>query len=282
MQKFEIDNSSLILNNNKTHEKIEGKISFKVIGIVFLICFCIIFIFININKANQLEEEKQKNDELKNIVNDLIKDKNQTTKTINDLIRWKENKEKNRDEDNSDNEVDSHIFNKQDIHLISKRIANKRKLKEKNIIFNLIYRATRDGADANNYHKMCDGKINTVSVIKTVKGNKFGGYTETQIENGNTAYKDPNSFIFSLDKKKIYENMNKEGNVIRHYNGYGPYFVGGFIIFDNHLYSDYNNYIDERTFSYNFFPINEKEYEINNGEKYFSIRELEVFEILLE
>ena len=274
MQKFEIDNSSLIVKKNEKGEKSKKKISFKIIGTIFLICFSIILIFIFINNSKLLEEEKEKNDELKHIIDDLIEERNQTRKTINDLIKWKEN--------NENKKVDSLIFNNQDIHLISDRLTNKEEVKDKNVIFNLIYRASRDGADANSYHKMCDGKTNTISVVQTIKGNKFGGYTETLIENGNLAYKDPNSFIFSLNKHKIYENLNKDGNVIRHYKGYGPYFVGGFITFDSQFYNNNNNFVYDRTSSSNFFSNNEKEYEINNGEQFFTIRELEVFEIFLE
>ena len=282
MQKFEIDNSSLIVNKNEKDEKSKKKISFKIFGIVFLICLSIILIFIYINNTKLLEEEKEKNDELKHIVDDLIAERNRTRKKINDLIQWKENNEKNKEEAHSEHEVDSLIFNSQDIHLISDRLTNKEELKDRNVIFNLIYRASRDGADANSYHKMCDGKSNTVSVVQTVKGNKFGGYTEIQIESGSMGYKDPNSFVFSLNKQKIYENLNKNGLVIRHYRDYGPYFVGGFITFDSQFYSNNNNYVYDRSSSSNFFPKNEKEYEINNGEQFYAIRELEVFEIFLE
>ena len=282
MQQFETDNSSLIKNKNENDKKGKKKISFKLIGIIFLIIFSIIFIYIYIHNAKLLEEEKEKNDELKQIVVDLIKERNQTRKTINDLIKWKEENEKNPEEDYSNYEVDSLIFNNQDIHLITDRLTNKEELKDRNVIFNLLYRASRDGADANSYHKMCDGKSNTVSVVQTVKGNKFGGYTETQIESGSVGYKDPNCFVFSLNKQKIYENLNKNGTVIRHYNGYGPYFVGGFITFDSQFYSNNNNYVYDSASSSNFFANNEKEYEINNGEQFYAIRELEVFEIFIE
>ena len=161
-----------------------------------MICLSIILIFIYINNTKLLEEEKEKNDELKHIVDDLIEERNQTRKTINDLIKWKENNENKKEEEYSDHEVDSLIFNNQDIHLISDRLTNKEELKDRNVIYNLLYRASRDGADANSYHKMCDGKTNTVSVVQTVKGNKFGGYTETLIESGNLAYKDSNFLYF--------------------------------------------------------------------------------------
>jgi hypothetical protein len=42
------------------------------------------------------------------------------------LIRWKDNNEKSQEEDNSDYEVDSLVYNNQDIYLISDRLANKK------------------------------------------------------------------------------------------------------------------------------------------------------------
>ena len=44
--------------------------------------------------------------------------------------------------------------------------------------------------------------MNTLCIIQTIKGIKFGGYTETIINNnGNNI--DSNAFVFSLDKMKI-------------------------------------------------------------------------------
>ncbi len=54
-------------------------------------------------------------------------------------------------------------------------------------------------------------KKNTIFIIQTDKGCKFGGYTETMIKSGDGSVddKDKNSFIFSFNKMKIYENMKK-------------------------------------------------------------------------
>jgi len=41
----------------------------------------------------------------------------------------------------------------------------------------LIYRGTRDGFGASDFHRHCDGEAGTVTIIKTT-GNIFGGYTE--------------------------------------------------------------------------------------------------------
>ena len=282
MEQFEVDDSSLTVNLNKKpkKEKKSKKISFNLIAILCLICFSIIFIFVYLNSLKLIQTEKQKNDELKQIVEGLIKERNQTQTTIDKLIKWKEDKEKNKEE-KVKNQIDSKIIYNQDAIFISDRLTDK-DYSDRKVIFNLVYRASRDGANAQSYHSKCDGKINTVTVVQTVKGSKFGGYTETQIQDGNIGYKDPNSFIFSLNKMKIYENLNKDSNVIRHYRDNGPFFVGGFVIFDGNFNDNNSNYICDKSSSFNFFSDKEKEYEINNGEKYFHIKELEVFEIFLE
>ena len=282
MEQFEVDDSSLTVNLNKKSkkEKKSKKISFNLIAILFLIVFSIIFIFVYLNSLKLIQTEKQKNDELKQIVEGLIKERNQTKTTIDELIKWKRDKEKNKEE-KVKYQIDSKIIYNQDAIFISDRLTDK-EYSDRKVIFNLIYRASRDGANAQSYHSKCDGKINTVTVVQTVKGSKFGGYTETQIQDGNIGYKDPNSFIFSLNKMKIYENLNKDNNVIRHYRDNGPFFVGGFVIFDSKFNDNNSNYVYDKSSSFNFFSDNEKEYEIDNGEKYFHIKELEVFEIFLE
>ena len=282
MEQFEVDDSSLTVNLNKKpkKEKKSKKISFNLIAILCLICFSIIFIFVYLSSLKLIQTQKQKNDELKQIVEGLIKERNQTKNTIDELMRWKEDREKN-EEEKIKYQIDSKIIYNQDAIFISKRLTEK-EYSDRKVIFNLIYRASRDGANAQSYHSRCDGKINTVTVVQTVKGSKFGGYTETQIQDGNIGYKDPNSFIFSLNKMKIYENLNKDNNVIRHYRDNGPYFVGGFVIYDSNFNDNNSNYVCDKTSSFNFFSDSEKEYEINNGEKYFHIKELEVFEIFLE
>ena len=99
-----------------------------------MICFSIIVIAIYINNSKLLKEGKEKNDELKHIVEDLIKERNQTRKTINDLIKWKENKEKKKEEEHSNNEVDSLLSYNQNIHLISDILKNKEELKDRKVI----------------------------------------------------------------------------------------------------------------------------------------------------
>jgi len=42
----------------------------------------------------------------------------------------------------------------------------------------LLYRASRDGWGASDFHRMCDDKGATVTVVKSSDGYIFGGYTD--------------------------------------------------------------------------------------------------------
>jgi len=67
----------------------------------------------------------------------------------------------------------------------------------------LLYRASRDGWGASDFHRMCDGKGATVTVVKSSGGYIFGGYTEVAWSgvawSGGVGYKSSTeSFLFSL------------------------------------------------------------------------------------
>jgi len=94
----------------------------------------------------------------------------------------------------------------------------------------LIYRASRNGWGAANFHSCCDRKGPTVTVVKS--GNYiFGGYTEQHWESTSSAFKRaPNSFMFSLvnpsglKPTKMPLIPGKEGSAILCNSSYGPVF----------------------------------------------------------
>ena len=44
----------------------------------------------------------------------------------------------------------------------------------------LLYRGTRDGKSATSFHDKCDNQGNTIGIIHTKDGSRFGGYTDLQ------------------------------------------------------------------------------------------------------
>lgn len=67
--------------------------------------------------------------------------------------------------------------------------------------WNLVFRATRDGFAAADFHSKCDDVNNNLTIIKSTNGNVFGGYTE-QNWSGKCYKNDPNAFIYSLINKE--------------------------------------------------------------------------------
>jgi hypothetical protein len=67
--------------------------------------------------------------------------------------------------------------------------------------FSLLWRGSRDGFEAKQFHRRCDGHPNTLTVILDTKGNIFGGFTPVEWLSGDEHSKaDPSqkSFLFTL------------------------------------------------------------------------------------
>jgi hypothetical protein len=62
----------------------------------------------------------------------------------------------------------------------------------------LIYRATRDGFQAEKFHLKCDDINNTVTIVMNDLGYVFGGYASVNWNSRFYKVEDSNAFIFSL------------------------------------------------------------------------------------
>jgi hypothetical protein len=108
--------------------------------------------------------------------------------------------------------------------------------------FPLLWRGSRDGFRARDFHRRCDGHANTLTVILDTEGNIFGGFTpvawESRISNGklgteNNCYKaDPSlkSFLFTLKNphnvpaQRFALNADKKDKAIWALGETGPHF----------------------------------------------------------
>eukprot|EP01034_Spumella_vulgaris_P041515 gene41515-51423_t len=64
----------------------------------------------------------------------------------------------------------------------------------------LLYRGSRDGFQAADFHSRCDGVTNTLTLVRDTDGNIFGGYSDVAWNSGVGEYltASTNSFVFSL------------------------------------------------------------------------------------
>eukprot|EP01084_Bolivina_argentea_P008329 15607_1 len=71
--------------------------------------------------------------------------------------------------------------------------------------FSLLYRASRDGWTANDFHGKCDNKGKTVALIHTDINNVFGGYASIPWTSKDQSIADKNAFLFLIRSSKDYK-----------------------------------------------------------------------------
>ena len=223
------------------------------------------------NKINSLEEETK---DLRNIIQTLQQENTNYKSIIESRLSKLEQKYQNT-ELNIDSKI---ISTTEEFNFLLSRL---KKYFKKDITLKLIYRASKDGDEPCDFHNICDKKKNVLVLYLTTKNIKFGGFSSIGFDSSNCGKKDLNSFIFNINNKKIYE--AKESNQIGCFEENGPFF--GRFNAAIYMYDGVNFMTkkqDEHKTNKNivsFEGLNEKDYEINNGEQYFNLNELEVFQI---
>jgi len=147
-----------------------------------------------------------------------------------------------------------------------------------------LYQATIDGGESSMFHLRCDNVPNTLTIIYSAIGRRFGGFT-TETWDMSGKYKDDRkSFLFSLDKRKIYS-YKCNGKAIYCHKDYGPTFgagftikIGGNAINEKKLYT-YEFYPDGCSYNFNQDP-NALSESGKGGASYIYANEYEVFKVL--
>eukprot|EP00979_Chaetoceros_neogracilis_P003672 scaffold652_cov188-Chaetoceros_neogracile.AAC.18 len=94
----------------------------------------------------------------------------------------------------------------------------------------LLYRASRDGWTAADFHAMCDDKGATITVVKSSDGYIFGGYTDVAWGTDNDYKFSSVSFLYSLKDHagigpvKMPIKSHKTEHAVFHIQNYGPGF----------------------------------------------------------
>ena len=158
--------------------------------------------------------------------------------------------------------------------------------------FKLYFKATIDGDFS--FHNKTDKYQGYIILIKDEYGNIFGGYTSKNFKGNSvldidygTQKNDNTSFLFNLDKDEIYPviSSNSDKHIYADFEE-GPIF--GELV--NGDLSIKKNFLSEKSYS-NFpknFNLNENKINnvnnklrLTNGQKYFLIKELEAFRVIL-
>jgi hypothetical protein len=153
--------------------------------------------------------------------------------------------------------------------------------------FTLLWRGSRDGFRAKDFHERCDGHSNTLTLVTDTNGNIFGGFTPVEWDSKDNDKADPSgkSFLFTLKNQhnvgpKKFPLKATARVAILTLSYRGPAFGGGadLMVWDQcnannrshtlHFGGDYTN--DTGLAGDTFFT----------GSPRFQVREVEVFEII--
>ena len=143
----------------------------------------------------------------------------------------------------------------------------------KGVKFNLVYKAFDDGDKAKIFHEKCDKLNMSLVLIETDKDVRFGGFTTKSWEGNCLKKLDNNAFVFSLDTNLIYP-ITKSEPAIGCYPKFGPVFFGCQI----RIYDDFftkGGTTCHKGLNYK----TTKDYELNNGEQKYLIKDIEIYSI---
>ena len=144
----------------------------------------------------------------------------------------------------------------------------------------LLYRGTRDGFGAANFHSKCDGQKNTLTILEAHGTSYiFGGFKSISWKSSGGYKFDPNAFLFSLTNRDNQPSKIRQINTMHSIycaSGYGPTFGGG-----NDIYiCDYAN---TTAGSYSNLGHSYEHPQPHQGQSYlagsqkFQLSEIEVF-----
>ncbi len=215
-----------------------------------------------IELTSKVEEQNKEIEELKKKIIEI-------TKNQESWIEYKKEKEKKM---NKILNLDSLIIkNNIKYNITLKNWINP----NKQIKTELLYRLSRDGISYETFHKYCDNKGPTLTLIEADEGFITGGYTLLDWDSNSKWKNDKDTFIFSLteNKKFIKQNISKS---IYCLNSYGPWFNNfGFEL------NSRNKFMKECKFQYGNAFLNANEIIPNEKEnKYFDVKEVEVYKII--
>ena len=174
------------------------------------------------------------------------------------------------------NAINSKIFKSHnEIAFINSGILKSLNKSMKNM--ELLYRASRDGDSSKSFHSHCDGKSNTLTIIKTSVGKRFGGFTVKEWSSEQNYIPDDKAFLFSIDNKDYY--FIKKDQIeyaIQCNKNSGPYFGKGPDVLISSNCRNNSSYSKQETYDY------KGKTDILVGSQKFSAIDYEIYKVNFE
>ena len=167
----------------------------------------------------------------------------------------------------------------------------KEKIGANKIKYELIYQMSKNGYKSEDFHKCCDFKGATLTIIETKSKHIFGGFTPLSWNSNGKAYYDYNkeTFLFSMNLMKKYDMFNMDKSAIYCHKDYGPSF-GNYYgsvdfgpVYDICFKKDLSRGLVTAERGSNFFEAGKLELTDGKGpEEAFVTKEIEIFKVIFE
>ena len=221
-------------------------------------------------------EDKNLNPNNHNVINQNLEERINELENKNKKLEdeLKETKKLNKKYEEELNKIKEYLFPKS---IFNSKIAFDEKLIKdwigKKFCAELLFRVSRDGSEPKEFHRRCDNKGPTIVFIETTKDFKFGGYTELEWDKSSSYKTDDSTFLFSINNKTKYTRRNKLCSIYCR-EDLAPSFGGDM----NPDFFCMGSCKKGQLCNTNTFATPE---ELNNGERYFDVKEMEVYQIKL-
>ena len=170
------------------------------------------------------------------------------------------------------------LLNEEEKNMVCDWILKRMKSEGKKIEMTLLYKLKTHGDSSSYFHNYCNGKGYTLSLIRTTKGYRCGGFTSLSWNSNGGYNHDKNAFLFSLEYKEMYPINNDGTNAIYDHSSYGPTFGNGHDLYiASGCSSNYSSYCNFPQ-SYHGF----KQRGLTGGVYNFKVDEVEVYQIKIE
>ena len=152
-----------------------------------------------------------------------------------------------------------------------------------NPLWNLIFKATRDGFRGVDFHRFCDRRTQTVVAIRSKAGYVFGGYARAVWNSSFIYTNDPSAFIFtlvnpnSIPPTRYLIKRGSEQYALYNNPNYGPTFGGGHDIYVPDISNEATGYTN---FPISYIDSTGRGALTFNGNLSFETNDIEVYQIL--
>ena len=147
-----------------------------------------------------------------------------------------------------------------------------------NLKFSLIYKATRDGDSAINFHKKVDGIGPIIIIVKTIGNKIIGGFTSKPWSSSNNKHEDSVAFLFTLESFKIFEIKNPS-NACIHFTNFGPCFGNAYELFvSNNCLKNNQSTVNGNSICFDFYD--NKNLLNETGMTNFQVLDYEVYKLI--